>query len=128
MKQKSTKERGTAGFKALIALLILAAIVYTGIQLVPIYWDHWNFEDEVKTELRFLFVNVQAKREEYLNNFVIGKLKEMGAEYKKENVRVKVDDSKKKAKVEIWYTRTHKLPFFPNPKQFYINLENTTIE
>ena len=57
-----TNERGAGGPKLIIALAIVAAVVYAGIQLVPIYWDHWNFEDELKTQIRFLFVNVNQKR------------------------------------------------------------------
>lgn len=124
-----TNERGAAGPKVIIAVAIIAAVVYAGIQLVPIYWDHWNFEDEVKTQVRFLFVNVNQKRKEYLEGFAERKLKEIGAEYDKEKgVRVKVDDSKKKATVEIWYSRRHKLPLYTNPIQFYIKVESTTIE
>ena len=123
-----TNERGAAGPKAVIALLILAAVIYTGIQLVPIYWDHWSFEDDVKTKVQFAFVNYRDKRERRLTDDVIGMLDEMGADYEKKNVKIEVDEGAKKIKVEIWYTRSHKLPFYPNPKQFYINLENTRLK
>ncbi len=131
MKQKRlrlTNEWGAAGIKAIIALLIVAAVIYSGIQLVPIYWDHYSFEDDLNTEVRFLFVNVPSEREKHLNNFIVGRLKEMGAKYEDKNVKVDVDDGKKKVKVDIWYGRPHNLPFYPNPKQFYIHVENTPID
>lgn len=124
-----TNERGAAGPKIIVAVAIIAAVVYAGIQLVPIYWDHWNLEDEIKTQVRFLFVNVNRKREEYLEGFTEGKLKEIGAEYDKEKgVRIKLDNSKKKVKIEVWYSRRHKLPLYKNPIQFYIKVENTPID
>lgn len=124
-----TSERGAAGPKLIIALIIVAAVIYAAIQLIPIYWDHWNFEDDMKTQVRFLFVNVNQKRKEYLTDYAVKRLKEFGAKYdEKKGVMVEVDDPKKKAKVEIWYSRPHKLPLYPNPIQFYIKVESTTIE
>ena len=124
-----TNERGAAGPKVIIAVAIIAAVIYAGIQLIPIYWDHWNFEDELKTQVRFLFVNVTQKRKEHLEGFAERKLKEMGAQYdEKKGIKVDVENSKKKATVDIWYSRRHKLPLYTNPIQFYIHVESTTIE
>jgi hypothetical protein len=123
-----TNKRGAGGPKAIIALLILAAVIYAGIQLVPIYWDHWSFEDDVKTLVQFAFVNYRDKREKRLTDDIINMLDEMGADYEKKNVDVKVDEGAKKIKVKVWYTRSHKLPFYPNPKQFHIDVENTQLK
>jgi len=124
-----TNERGAAGPKAIIAILILAAVIFAGVQLVPLFLDHWNLEDDLKTQVQFLFVNVREKRKEHLTKWVAGELKEMGAKYDaKSGIKVEVDNGKKKVKVEVWYTRSHKLPIYPNPKQFYIKRENTPLE
>ena len=122
-------ERGAAGIKAIIALIILGALAYIGIQLIPLYWDHWNFEDEVASEVQFAYVkHDKNKVQENLTATICSLLDAMGAQYEKKNVRVKVDQSTKKITVEVWYSRTHNLPVYPpSPKPFYIKVENTPI-
>lgn len=129
MKLSLTNERGGAGPKAIIAIAVLIAVIYSCIQLIPIYWRHWSFEDALKEQVRFLFVNVNSDYETYLHNFIITELDLMRADYDKEkNIHVKVDMKLKRVDVKVWYSRTVKLPFFPNPKQFYVEAENTMIQ
>jgi hypothetical protein len=120
-------ERGGAGSKAIIALVILGAFIYAAFQLVPIYWGHWNFKDSVDTKVQFAFVNYPQKTKENLERDVYRLLDDMNAQYDKENVKVDVDGKKKKVVIEVWYSRSHNLPFYPNPKQFYIKSENTPL-
>ena len=121
-------ERGAAGTKALIAIIILGAFVYVAIQIVPIYWGHWNFQDSVDTRVQFAFVNYPRKTKENLERDVFRLLDGMNAQYDKKNVKIDVDDKKKKVVIEVWYSRTHSLPFYPNPKEFYIKSENTPLK
>jgi hypothetical protein len=133
MKEKGfmiRNERGAAGLKAIIAIVILIAVIYTGIQLIPIYLAQYNFEDKVKGEITLAFVNYPQDTQKKLESAIMGMLNDMGATYDKKNVRVKVggDQSAKKIVAEVWYSRTVDLPFFPNPKQFYVKVENKPIE
>ncbi len=38
-------ERGSAAI-IVIVILVLVVAAYVGIQLFPLYWDHWDFERE----------------------------------------------------------------------------------
>jgi hypothetical protein len=121
-------ERGAAGSKAIIAIIILGVFVYTAIQLVPIYWGHWNFQDSVDTRVQFAFVNYPSKTKENLERDVFRLLDGMkNVQYEKKNVKIDVDGKKKKVVIEVWYSRKHDLPFYPNPKEFYIRSENTPL-
>jgi len=122
-------ERGAAGIKAIIALVIVGVCVYAGIQFIPLYWDHWNFEDDVTTKVQFAYVNYdRAKVQEALTQDISKMLDAMGAQYEKKNVRVQVDNNTRKITVEVWYSRTHNFPVFPpSPKPIYIKVENTPI-
>ncbi|MDY0094687.1 MAG: hypothetical protein RBT80_18490 [Candidatus Vecturithrix sp.] len=122
-------EQGFAGIKAIIALVIVGICVYAGLQLIPIYWDHWNFKDEVTTKVQFAYVNHEREKvQEALAATIYSMLDKMGAQYEKKNVRVKVENSTRKITVEVWYSLPHNFPFYPpNPKPFYIKIENTPI-
>jgi len=124
MQTLRTKQRGAAPINLIIALVVVGAAVYAGSQIVPLYYYHWNLQDDVKQFVDFAFVNMADKPEKQLNAKFIQLLDEIHATYEKKNVKVNVDESSKKIVVEIWYTRSVKVPFFPNPKQFYIRYEN----
>ncbi len=124
-----TNERGGAGASATVAIAVLAAFVFVVVQLAPIYWDHYNLEDEIKTKIQFAFVNYSSDEiKKNLTTEIEKSLDAIGADYKKKDIRVSVNNKRKKITVEVWYSRPHKVPFYPpNPKQFYIKLENTPI-
>lgn len=118
-------ERGAAGIKAAIAIAILGAVIYVGFVLIPIYWDHWDFEDKVKTGVQFAHVNWPRDTKKNLEDHIIGLLSKMRAEYKTKDVKVKVEG--KKIDVEVWYARSHSLPFLTNPLPFYVKVQNTLL-
>jgi len=121
-------QRGGAGVSAVIAIAILGACVFVGWELVPIFWEHWNLEDDVKTKMQFAFVNYRGDVKESLTKDIKDALNEMGAQFKEKDLKIKVDERSKKIRIEIWYSRTHKVPFYPpNPKQFYVKVENSPI-
>jgi len=120
-------DRGSAGMKAAVAIAIVGAAVFAGIQLVPLFWGHWSFEADVKTAVRFAFDNHRQDTQKNLRKEIIGLINRIDAEYEDKDVKVTVEQAKKKILVEIWYSRAHSLPFYENPKQFYIRIENTPL-
>lgn len=122
---RSKQEQGALPIGAIIAIAIVAAIIFVGIQLVPIYWDHWNFKDNANTSVQYVFVRYPREQVKKLQGEIEGGLKAIGADYEEKNVIVNVDERKKTASVEVWYTRSHKVPFIQNPLQFYVTAEKT---
>jgi hypothetical protein len=124
-------QRGAAGPKAIVATLVLIALVYVGLQIIPMYYDHWTLQDKIKEDVDFAYVNLtggEGTIQSKLNKLITSRLTAINAEFKKEQVKVTIPDGTKKITVEIWYTRTHKLPFYQNPKQFYYKYTSTTID
>ncbi|MDY6836562.1 MAG: hypothetical protein SWH78_01190 [Thermodesulfobacteriota bacterium] len=115
-------ECGTAWIKAILTLTIIGAFVYAGFQLVPIYWDHYNLQESIRGKLEFAFVNHPRDTQRNIEAEIITLLNSTDADYTREDVRVKVDRSEKIIHVDIWYTRSHKLPFYQNPVELYIGL------
>jgi len=117
-----SNECGTAWIKAILALTILGGFVYIGIQLVPIYWDHYSLHESIRGKLEFAFVNHPRNTRTGIEHEIIKLLDSTDADYSREDVRVEVDRSEKTIHVDIWYTRSHELPFYQNPVEFYIGL------
>jgi hypothetical protein len=56
---------------------------------------------------------------------VVELLDEIGAEYKEEHIKIEIGDNNKRMHVEVWYSKSHNLPLYQNPKQFYFALDHT---
>lgn len=113
--------------RSIVAFIILGIVIYIGVQVVPIYMDHWNLEDEIKEKLQYAFVSGSGDVEKRLKKEISTLLKDMGAIYEQKDVQVKREGSRKLS-VDIWYARSHKLPVLQNPKQFHLHLENKVVE
>ena len=117
-------ERGAANVLIIIIVLVLVIGGYAGFQLFPLYWDHWNFEDTVRTVIT---APTGKDVEAGVKQQIMQLLDRMGAQYQPEHVRVDVNTEQKSIEVEVWYTRPHHLPLYPNPKQFYLKLRQASI-
>ena len=120
-------EQGSAKILTIIGILILAVLVYAGVQLFPLYWDHGKLEETVRTTMISALVPPYKDVDSNVKQTIITLLDEMGAQYEKEHVKVEVSSDNKSIHVEIWYSRTHHLPLYPNPKRFYSKLDHTSI-
>ncbi len=112
--------------KAIIAFVVVGICIYGAVQLVPIYMDHWNFEDDIKEKVQFAFTTWGRDIEKKLKASLIKSLDQMGAEYDKKEI--KITQRAKKITVDLWYSRSHNLPVLQNPKLFHIHVENTTLK
>ena len=116
-----TRERGAGRLKAIIAVAILGVAIYVGVSMIPIYADHYGLEDDIKEDILFASQRFRKDIEKEFSETIYSYLDEMGAEYDKKNVRVKHDPGRSSISVEVWYTRQHKIPFFPT--QFSLQME-----
>lgn len=116
-----TTERGAAGIKAIIAVIILAVAIYVGVVMIPIYAAHYDLEDKLKEDILFASQRFRENIAKELTVQVYSYLDNMGVVYEKKNVRVNTNSSTKFISVELWYNREHKIPGFP--KQFHLKVE-----
>ncbi|MCP4399980.1 MAG: hypothetical protein GY801_22070 [bacterium] len=127
MKRMLMNRRGSATVFIVIGVVLLAIAAFAAMQLFPLYWDHWNFEDTVENEMLHGLVPPYTDVEGTIAKKIVSLLKNIGADYKEEHIKVEVLPNNSKVFVEVWYTRSHHLPFYQNPKQFYLKSEHATI-
>ena len=127
MRGSIRNEQGSARIITVSIILILAVLVYVGVQLFPLYWDHWDFEETVRTTMISALVPPYKDVESKVKQKIMTLLDEMGAQYEKEHIKVEVSSNNKNIHVEVWYSRSHHLPLYSNPKRFYINHDHTPI-
>ncbi|PIE36015.1 hypothetical protein CSA56_01745 [candidate division KSB3 bacterium] len=117
-------ERGNATVTIIIVVLVIAIIGFAAIQLAPLYWDHANIEQVVHTTMISEMVPPYQGVEAKVAQKIMSELDVRGALYEKEHIRVHVNDADQTIQVEMWYSRPHHLPFYQNPKLFYLKLRH----
>lgn len=123
---RAHRERGGLPFGMIIGVAIVVALVYTGIQLIPLYWDHLNFKDDTEASVKLLFVRFQRNQEKELVKSITDGLNKIGAVYDpKKDIKVKVLEKEKFASAEVSYALPHKVPLIENPIQFHIIAESS---
>ena len=118
---------GSTNIVITIALIFLAIAAFAAIQIFPLYWDHWNFEDTVENEMLNRLVPPYSEIESTITQKITRELDGIKAQYSEEHIKVEVLPDNSKVFVEVWYSRPHHLPFYQNPKQFYFKAEHATI-
>ena len=124
MRNIRKQEQGSAKVLLIVLLVLLAIGAYAGIQLFPLYWDHWNFEETAETQMVATLASARENIDATIKQQIVQLLDNMGAQYQPEHVRVALSTDQKSVQVEVWYARPHHLPLYPNPKQFYLKLEH----
>ena len=127
MKRVLDSQQGSASVFIVIGVVILVIAAFAFIQLFPLYWDNWNLKDSIKSEMLNRLVPPYKDIEVNIRQKIIRELDKIGAQYEEEYVKVEVKPDNSKVFVEVWYSRAHHLPFYQNPKQFYLNLQHATI-
>lgn len=113
-------ERGAAGIKAIIAVIILGIAIYVAITMVPIYVNHFQLEDNIKEDILFAGQRFRGDLEKEFTAKVLSYLDTLGVDYDKKNVRITIKSEARLIRVELWYERQHKIPWFPTQFQLYV--------
>jgi hypothetical protein len=102
---RSSEGKGVIG--CMLSIVLLAAAIYLGIVLVPIYYQNFNFENDVKTTASRAGAN-------YFDNETV--IKDILALAKKNEIRIK----KENIKVERFAGQLHILVTYSVPVDFII--------
>ena len=113
-------ERGAAGIKAIVAVIVLGIAIYVAITMVPIYVNHFKLEDNIKEDILFAGQRFSGDMQKQFTERVISYLDAMGVDYEKKNVHVTIKKDAKLIRVELWYDRRHKIPGFPTQFSLYV--------
>lgn len=117
-------ERGAAPVVTIIAVLILAIAVYAGFQIGMLQLTYMNIKEKIKAEMIYALVPPYTDIKAKVNNKIIEALKAANAQYSEEQIMIEVSNDSKSIRVKVWFAKSHSLPLYQNPKQFYIELDH----
>jgi hypothetical protein len=81
-------DSGRATFKTILALLFLAAVVYAGVKIIPVYINSFELQDFIRQQNPFWVT--QRAPAEGIRNTIVAKAKELNLPVSPEQVKVDV--------------------------------------
>jgi hypothetical protein len=118
-------ERGGSKMSLLITLVILGAMAFTAIKIVPVYVENYQFQDSIEAESRFALTGYPKKGPEDVRADIFKKAQELDIPVKSEDIRVSITNGS----VEIGtdYSVPIDLKVYQFTLQFHPHADNHSI-
>jgi hypothetical protein len=126
MQANRNPERGGGTFKTLLALLIVGALVFTLVEIVPAYVNNYELQDSMNTAARFALANRQTPDD--VRNEIYKKTQDLGIDIKKENIKVTMGEGFQGiVQISISYTVPVNFRVYQFQLQFNPHADNRSI-
>src|SRR5271155_1263312 len=125
VRSNQTRERGGSKLNLLITLIVLAALAFTAIKIVPVYVEAYQFQDSIEAESRFALTGYPKKSVDDIRDDIYKKAQELDIPAKREDIHVNVTNGS----VEIGtdYSVPIDLKVYQYTLQFHPHADNHTI-
>lgn len=120
-------ERGGAKAKGLLALVVLIALVFGIVKIVPIYVNNYDLQDAMQQEARFAFNpnTGLAKNSDEVRADIVKKVQTLGIPLQPDDIHV--TDVAGKVTISAEYTITVDLIIYQLPLHFHPRADNVSI-
>jgi hypothetical protein len=124
---RNSNQKGGAKTKTVLALAILAALVFSAIKIVPLFVNNYDMQDSMQQEIRFVIdpQTGHTKSEDDIRQAIEHKAAELGIPATDNNVQVL--DQSGHIQVSIDYTITVNLIVYQLQLHFHPQADNTSI-
>ncbi|HEY4709828.1 MAG TPA: hypothetical protein VIH46_06635 [Candidatus Acidoferrales bacterium] len=118
-------ERGGSKISLILTLLIVAALGFTAVKIVPVYVEAYQFQDSIEAESRFALTGYPKKSVDDIRDDIYKKALDLDIPAKREDIRVSVTNGS----VEIGtdYSVLIDLKVYQYTLQFHPHADNHTI-
>lgn len=117
------RERGGAKIKAVLSLLILIAMVFSAVRIVPAYVNNYNLQDDMQDEARF--ASVYNKRPSEIQRDIEKKADELRIPLKADAIQVSV--SMGRVSISTDYVVTVDLAVYQLHIHFHPQADNSSL-
>jgi hypothetical protein len=125
VRSNQARERGGSKLNLLITLIVLAALAFTAIKIVPVYVEAYQFQDSIEAESRFALTGYPKKSLDDINDDIFKKVQELDIPAKREDIRLNVTNGS--VEIGLDYTVPIDLKVYQFNLQFHPHADNHTI-
>lgn len=117
-------QRGEGRLKSIIALAVIASIIYLGYRTIPVYVNNFELEDAMKTEARF--AAIQRKAPDEVRDVIYRKIQELRIPARREDIQI-VQLGGGGLRITVTYTVVIDLPGFQWKLNFSPTADNMSV-
>jgi hypothetical protein len=125
VRSNQARERGGSKLNLLITLIVLAALAFTAIKIVPVYVEAYQFQDSIEAESRFALTGYPKKSLDDIKDDIFKKVQELDIPAKREDIRLNVTNGS--VEIGLDYTVPIDLKVYQFNLQFHPHADNHTI-
>jgi hypothetical protein len=118
-------ERGGSKFSLLVTLVILFAMGFAAVKVVPVYVENYQFQDSIEAESRFALTGYPKKGPDDVRADIYKKAKELGLPVKQEDIRVSMTNGS--VEISVDYSYDFVLSVYQWTHDFHPHADNHTI-
>jgi len=125
--RKQTRERGGSKLNVILMLLVLGAMIFTAVKIVPVYFANFQFQDAIQTEAKFALTGYPKKSLDDLRDDIYKKALDLDIPATRDDIRIVVDPSAGKVDIGLDYSVPIDLKVYQFTLQFHPHADNHTI-
>jgi hypothetical protein len=118
-------ERGGSKLSLVLTLVVVAALGFTAIKIVPVYVENYEFQDSIEAESRFALAGYPKKSPDDVRGDIFKKAQELGIPAKAEDIRVIMSNGN--VEIGLDYSVPIDLKVYEFTLQFHPHADNHSI-
>lgn len=124
---KQRSERGGSRLRFVVTLLFIAAVIFVAVEVIPPYFAYYQFQDAIKTEVRFALTGYPKKTAEDIREDIYQKAQELAIPATKDAIQLNMDASNGQVDIGVDYSVPIDLKVYQFTLQFHPHADNHTI-
>jgi hypothetical protein len=120
-----SREHGGSKASLFLTLLVLGAMAFAMIKIVPVYFANYQFQDSIESESRFALTGYPKKTPDDVRNDIWNKAKELGIPAQKDSIKIAMDNGS--VDIGLDYSVPINLAVYQFTLQFHPHADNHSI-
>jgi hypothetical protein len=118
-------QKGGAKINLVITLMIMAAMIFTAVKVVPVYFANYQFQDALNSESRFALTGYPKRTIEDVRDDIYRKAQELQIPAKREDIQVSMQNGA--VNISLDYAVPIDLSVYQFTLQFHPHADNHSI-
>ena len=123
--QTQNGQKGGAKINLVITLMIMAAMIFAAVKVVPVYFANYQFQDAINSESRFALTGYPKRTIEDVRDDVYKKAQELQIPAKREDIQVSMQSGY--VNISLDYSVPIDLSVYQFSLQFHPHADNHSI-
>lgn len=118
-------EKGGAKLNLIVTLIILGAMAFYGVKVVPVYFANYQFQDAINSESRFALTGYPKKNASDVQDDIFKKAQDLGISAKRDDIVVQMENGS--VSIALDYSVPIDLVVYQFTLQFHPHADNHSI-